>query len=131
MVNYAIFTLNKKTSLAFILIFTTVVVFDSSIVTFSSYSGIELPISVNVTIFVIFYIIFVASSAILLNSAGKAISRDTSKPSRLRLMYAQGIIIATQILSSAFILVIILQMLFFLGTEERVLQKRSEPADAS
>src|SRR5215831_4132228 len=111
MVNYAIFTLNKKTSLAFILIFTTVVVFDSSIVTFSSYSGIELPISLNITIFVIFYIIFVASSVILLKSASKVISRDTSKPSRLRLVYVQGIIIATQILSSAFILIIILQML--------------------
>src|SRR5215472_1378053 len=111
MVNYAILTLNKKTSLAIILVFTGVVLFDSSIVTFSSYSGIELPIPLNVTIFVIFYIIFVASSSLLLESASKVISRDTSKPSRLRLVYVQGIIIATQILSSAFILIIILQML--------------------
>jgi hypothetical protein len=111
MVNYAILTLNKKTSLAFILIFTTVVVFDSSVVTFSSYSGIELPISLNVTMFVIFYIIFVASSAILLKSASKVTSRDTSRPSRLRIVYVQGIIVATQILSAALVLIIIFQML--------------------
>jgi hypothetical protein len=111
MVSYAILKLNKKTSLAFVLIFTTVVVFDSSIVTFSSYSGIELPISLNVTIFVIFYIIFIASSAILLNSASKVVSRDRYRPWQLRLVYVQGVIVATQILTSAFILVIILQIL--------------------
>jgi hypothetical protein len=111
MVNYAILTLNRKTSLAFVLVFTALVVFDSSIVTFSPYSGIELPISLNVTIFVIFYIILVASSAILLNSARNVISRDRYKAWRIRLVYVQGIMVATQILTSAFILVIILQML--------------------
>ena len=111
MVNYAILTLNKKTSLTIILVFTGVVLFDSSIVTFSSYSGIELPISINVTIFVIFFIILIAISAILIISASRVISRDRDRPSRLRLLYIQGVIIATQILTSAFILVIILQML--------------------
>ena len=111
MVNYAILTLNKKTSLAIILVFTGVVLFDSSIVTFSSYSGVELPISINVTIFVIFFIILVAISAVLIISASRVISRDRDRPSRLRLLYIQGVIIATQILTSAFILVIILQMI--------------------
>jgi hypothetical protein len=111
MVSFAILKLNKKTSLAIILVFTAVVVFDSSIVTFSSYSGIELPISLNVTIFVIFYIIFVAISAILLISASRVVSKDRDGPSRLRLVYIQGGIIATQILTSVFILLIILQML--------------------
>ena len=111
MASYAILKLNKKTSLAIILVFTTVVVFDSSIVTFSSYSGIELPISLNVTVFVIFYIIFVAISALLLISASRVTSRDRDRPSRLRLVYVQGGIIATQILTSALILAIILQML--------------------
>src|SRR5215467_15830186 len=103
--------LNKKTSLVFILTFTIVMVFDSSIVTFSSYSGIELPSSLNVTIFVLFYIIFVTSSIILLTSASKVISKGRYESSPLRLRYFQGGIIATQILSAAFILVIILQML--------------------
>jgi hypothetical protein len=112
MVNYAILTLNKRTSLALVSIFTTIAVFDSSIVTFCSYSGIELPSSLNIVIFVIFYIIFVAISIILLASVSKVIPRDRYKSSPLRLVYFQGIIIATQILSAAFILVIILEILF-------------------
>jgi hypothetical protein len=111
MINRSILTLNKKTSLTFILIFSTVVVFDSSIVTFCSYSGIEFPGSLNVVIFVIFYIIFASSSIILLASASKIIPRDRYKQSPLRLVYFEGVIIATQILSAAFILVIILQIL--------------------
>jgi hypothetical protein len=110
MINYS-YLLNKKTSLVFILTFTIVMVFDSSIVTFSSYSGIELPSSLNVTIFVIFYIIFITSSIILLTSASKVISKGRYKSSPMRLRYFQGGIIATQILSAAFILVIILKML--------------------
>jgi hypothetical protein len=109
MINYSL--LNKKTSIVFILTFTIVMVFDSSIVTFCSYSGIELPGSLNVTIFVIFYIIFVISSIILLISASKVISKSRYKSSPLRIVHFQGVIIGTQILSAAFILVIILQML--------------------
>jgi hypothetical protein len=108
MINYSL--LNKKTSLVFILTFAIVMVFDSSIVTFSSYSGIELPTSLNVTNFVIFYIIFVTSSIILLTSTSKVISKGRYISSPLRIVYFQGVIIGTQILSAAFILVIILQM---------------------
>jgi hypothetical protein len=111
MVSFAILKLNKKTSLAIILVFTAVVVFDSSIVTFCSYSGIELPGSQNVAIFVIFYIILVTGSIILLTSASKVVSKDRYKSSPIGLVPFQGIIIATQTLSAAFILVIILQML--------------------
>ncbi|MGA9154300.1 MAG: hypothetical protein WBZ36_27270, partial [Candidatus Nitrosopolaris sp.] len=100
-----ILTLNKKTTLAFILIFTTVVVFDSSIDTFSSYSGVEFPTSLNVVIFITFYVVFVISSIILINS-DKIMSRAF-----LRFKYFQAIIISTLILSGAFILVIILEML--------------------
>lgn len=109
MINYSL--LNKKTSIVFILTFTIVMVFDSSIVTFCSYSGIELPGSLNVTIFVIFYIIFVTGSIILLTSASKVISKGRYKSSPLRIVHFQGVIIGTQILSAAFILVVILQML--------------------
>lgn len=111
MVNYAILTLNKRTSLALILIFTTITVFDSSIVTFCSYSGIELPSLLNIVIFVIFCIVLVASSIILLAFVRKVVPRDRYKSSPLHPVYFQGTIIATQILSAAFILVIILQML--------------------
>jgi len=106
MINLAILTLNKKTTLAFILIFTTIVVFDSSIDTFSSYSGVELQSSQNVAIFITFYIFFLISSIILLNAVKKIMSGTF-----LHFKYFQAIIIAIQILSGAFMLVIILQML--------------------
>src|SRR5215469_6089186 len=106
MINHTILTLNKKTTLAFILIFTTIVVFDSSIDTFSSYSGVELQSSQNVAIFITFYIFFLISSIILLNAVKKIMSGTF-----LHFKYFQAIIIAIQILSGAFMLVIILQML--------------------
>jgi hypothetical protein len=62
------------------LIFTTVVVFDSTIVDFSSYSGVRLQTWLNVAIFVIFAIIFVASSTILLNSVRNSMSTHAYKP---------------------------------------------------
>jgi hypothetical protein len=107
----ATLTLSKKTSLIFILIFTTVIVFDSTIVDFSSYSGVRLPTWLNLAIFVMFSIIFVVSSTMLLNSVRKSISTDTYKPAPLGLRYFHGIISATQILTVAIILIIIFQML--------------------
>jgi hypothetical protein len=108
----ATLTLSKKTSLIFILIFTAIVVFDSTIVEFSSYSGVRLPIWLNITIFVIFSIIFVASSTILLNSVRKSMSTHAYKPaSSLGLRYFHGIITATLILTVTIILIIIFQML--------------------
>jgi hypothetical protein len=105
-------TLSKKTSLIFILIFTAVVVFDSTIVEFSSYSGVEFPTWLNVAIFIIFSIIFVASSTILLNSVSKSMSTHAYKPAPLGLRYFHVIISATQTLTVAIILIIIFQMLF-------------------
>jgi hypothetical protein len=107
----ATLTLSKKTSLIFILIFTTIVVFDSTIVDFSSYSGVRLPTWLNIAIFVIFSIIFVASSTMLLNSVRKSMLTDTYKPAPLGLRYFHGIISATLILTVAIILIIIFQML--------------------
>jgi hypothetical protein len=106
--------LSKKTSLIFILIFTTIVVFDSMIVEFSSYSGVESPIWLNVTIFIIFSIIFVAGSTILLNSVRKVMSTHAYKPAPpLGLRYFHVIISSTQTLTVAIILIIIFQMLIF------------------
>jgi hypothetical protein len=104
-------SLSKKTTLIFILIFTTVVVFDSTIVDFSSYSGVRSPTWLNVAIFIIFSIIFVASSTVLLNSVRKSMSMEVYKPTPLGLKYFRGIISATQILTIAIILIIIFQML--------------------
>lgn len=111
MINQSSLILNKKTSLIFILLFTTIIVFDSSIVSFSTYSGIELPISINFMIFVSFSIIFVVCSTMLLNSVRKIVSKYAYKPTPRVLRYFQYIITSTLILTCALILVIILQML--------------------
>jgi hypothetical protein len=92
------------------LIFTTVVVFDSTIVDFSSYSGLEASTSANTAIFIIFSIIFAASTTILLNSARKSEYTSISGPRSLR--YSHWIIIGTLILSLIIILFIILQIVF-------------------
>jgi hypothetical protein len=103
--------LTKKNSLIFILIFTGIVIFDSTIVKFSSYSGVQPSNQLNFAIFVIFSIIFVTSSTTLLNSVRKSMSRYAYKPMPLGLRYFHGIIISTQILTVAIILMIIFQMI--------------------
>jgi hypothetical protein len=107
----ATLTLSKKISLIFILIFTAVVVFDSTIVDFSSYSGVRVQTWLNISIFIIFSMIFVTSSTTLLNSVRKSMSSYAYKPAPLGLRYFYGIISATQILTVAIILMIIFQMI--------------------
>jgi hypothetical protein len=104
--------LTKKKSLIFILIFTFIAVFDSTIVKFSSYSGVELSIQLNFAIFVIFFIIFVTISIILINSVREIMSRYAYKPvPLLSLRYFHGIITTTLILTVTIIIMIILQMI--------------------
>jgi hypothetical protein len=111
-VSYADLNLSKKTSLVFILIFTSIIVFDSTIVEFSSYSGVEIPISFNIAIFIAFSVIFISSSIAILYSVKKSISTIYAHKSGLRgLKYFHGIMIGTQILTVAMILMIIFQML--------------------
>jgi hypothetical protein len=60
--------LSSKSSLVFILIFTTIAVIDSTIVGFLTYSNYDLPVSTNIMIFVLFSVAFATISSILLNS---------------------------------------------------------------
>ncbi len=106
------FSLNKWTSLAFILIFAGIAVFESIIIKFSSYSGVEFPMWSNITIFVIFFTIFAISTTLLLISVEKTRSRYRDKQSSSGDVYFRGIIIATQILTVTIILMIIFQMIF-------------------
>lgn len=101
--------LTKRVSLIFILVFTAVAVIDLTAVNFFTYSGVELPTSANITLFVIFSATFAISSILLLNSVRKLISKSNGLPSKLKRF--QVIIFATQILMVAIILVIVLQML--------------------
>jgi hypothetical protein len=112
MISLATLNLTKKKSLIFILIFTAIAVFDSTIVKFSSYSGVELPTSLNFAIFVIFSIIFVITSTILINSVRKIKSRYAYKSAApIGLRYFHIIVSATLILTAAIIAMIILQMI--------------------
>jgi hypothetical protein len=111
-ISYTSLTLNRKTALAFIFVFTTIIVFDTTIVSFSSYSGVEFPTWFNVMIFVIFSIIFVISGTILLNSVRKIVTKYSYKPTPRGLAYFQGVIISTIFLTGVIILIIIFQMLF-------------------
>ena len=103
--------LSKKNSLIFVLILTIVMVFDATIVQFSSYSGVKIPMWLNVTIFVIFSIIFLTSSPILLNYVSKLISRDSSQKMPIGLRYFHNLISATLLVTGSIILIIIFQML--------------------
>ena len=103
--------LSKRNSLIFVLIFTTIMVLDSTIVKFASYSGIKIPMWLNVMIFVIFSIIFLTSSPILLNYVRKIIFRESYQTMRIGLRYFHVIISATLILTASVILILIFQML--------------------
>jgi hypothetical protein len=88
-----------------------VMVFDTTIVSFSSYSGVEFPTWLNLMIFVIFFIIFSTGSTILLNSVRMIVSRYSYKVAPRGLAYFQGIIVATLSLTGIIILIILFQML--------------------
>ena len=72
--------MNKRTVLIFIVIFTMVVVFDSTIVNFSSYSGVEAPTWLHTAVFVTFCTIFSASNLMLIISVRKLMPKDVYKP---------------------------------------------------
>src|SRR5205807_4357301 len=101
--------LTRRTAFMLILTFTVVVVIDSTIVEFSSYSGVEASTSVNVAIFVCFSVIFVVTSTILLNSVRSSMSSVKTPPLGVR--YFQGVIRGTQIFSIIVILMLIFEML--------------------
>jgi hypothetical protein len=94
------------------LVFTTIVVIDSTIVDFSSYSGAEPASSTNLLSFIIFSILYAGSGSLLLNSVRKGFSTDAYKSASHRLRYFQITIDVTLILTIAIILIIICQILF-------------------
>jgi hypothetical protein len=105
-------TLTKKNSLIFILIFTTVVVIDSTIARFFSYSGIELPTTSNLAIFISFSIVYSISGTMLINSVRKNSSSYGYKL-HINLKYLHGIIIVTQVSMMCIIVTILIQIAIF------------------
>ena len=109
LVAYLTPNLNIKVSLAYILVFVAIVVADSTIVKFFTYSGVELPTFINFTIFIVFFVIFAVINITLLYSTKKNRSEGLLNL-RISLKYFHKIIFSTQILTFGIIILIILQM---------------------
>jgi hypothetical protein len=102
-------TPTRRSSLVYILIFTAVAIIDLTIVNFTAYSGIELPPSMNISLFITFTTIFAISCMLLLNSVREVVSRSNGLPSKLK--YFHTMIFATQSSMLAVMIWIILQMI--------------------
>lgn len=112
--NYLPPNLNRKTSLALILIFAGIAVFESTIVKFSSYSGTEFPTWMHLSIFIFFSAIFISFVIILgymtrRNLPVESAARNT--PRGVRYFHQFAIIIT--ILTVAIIVALIAQMIFY------------------
>lgn len=109
---YLTANLTRKSSLIFMLVFTGIIIFDSTIVKFSSYSGVEASVTLNLAIFIIFSAIFATGCTLLVGTVSKHMWSHqynlTSQPSVLK--YFHIIIISILILSVTTMIMIILQM---------------------
>lgn len=106
--------LSKKNVIVIILVLTTVALLDSSIVKFSSYSGEELSVSLNLVAFILFFALFITVSVMLIKSVRTYISNDKKKGGKkTRLFrYFDSVISTVLAMSAAVILIILLQITF-------------------
>jgi hypothetical protein len=112
MFGWFIFDLNKEISFTFILIITGVIIIDSTIVEFYSFSGVRTSSAVNVVIFIAFSIIFAFSCILLVNCVKTITSKTTYKlPKNLRNFHY--VIFGTQILTISLISITIFQIIAF------------------
>ena len=81
MFGFATFDLNKKISFVSMLIIASIIIIDSTIVEFYSFSGVRTSFIVNVVIFIAFSVVF-AFSGILLITCVKTIISKTLRPIR-------------------------------------------------
>ncbi len=101
------FSLTKKTALILILTFTTIVVIDSTILKFAAYTGIQLPTSSNVGIFLTFSIIFSVMSIFFMYTTKRYQSSYTLP---INIKYFRGLFFLSQIITLLILLSIFLQM---------------------
>ena len=100
--------LSTKSSLVFILIFTTIAIIDSTIVGLLTYSGLDLPVSSTLMIFVLFSVTFATTGIILLNSVKKNFTLEYKLP--LIMKNSHLIISITLTLIIVILLIIIFQV---------------------
>jgi hypothetical protein len=106
------FDLNIKISFIFILIITSIIIIDSAIVEFHSFSGVRTSSAVNVVIFIAFSIVFAFSGVLLVTCVKTITSKTTYRlPKNLRKFHY--IIFGTLILTIALISVTIFQIIAF------------------
>lgn len=112
MFGYFTFDLNKKISFIFILIIASIIIIDSTIVEFYSFSGLRTSSTVNVVIFIAFSIVFAFSGVLLVSSVKTITSKNAYRlPKNLRKFHY--IIFGTQILTIGLISVTIFQIIAF------------------
>jgi hypothetical protein len=112
MFGYFTFDLNKKISFIFILIIASIIIIDSTIVEFYSFSGVRTSSTVNVVIFIAFSVVF-AFSGLLLVTCVKTITSKTNYKLPKNLRKFHYIIFGTLILTIALISVTIFQIIAF------------------
>ena len=112
MFGFFTFDLNKKNTFIFILIITSIVIIDSTIVEFYSFSGVRSSSAVNVVIFIAFSIVFAFSGILLITYVKTVISKTTYiLPKNLRNFHY--IIFGTQIITIGLISATIFQIIAF------------------
>ena len=111
---YTSFDITRRSSLIIILVFTAIAIFDSVIVRYSAYTGIDPPVDLGVAITIIFLIIYVALGTTLLTSVKRTITRHARilTKSTSVLTYFRFIALSAFILSLVIISAIILQIVF-------------------
>ena len=104
------FDLNKKLSFIFILVIASIIIVDSTIVEFYSFSGVRTSSAVNIIIFIAFSLIFAISGILLITSVKTITSKTTYKlPKNLKNFYY--FIVVTQIVTISLIAVTIFQII--------------------
>jgi len=110
--DYLNFDLNKKISFIFMLIIASIIIIDSAIVEFYSFSGVRTSTTFNVVIFIAFSLVFAFSGILLVICVKSIISKTTYKlPKNLGNFYY--IIFATLILTIGILSVTIFQIIAF------------------
>src|SRR6266540_4727872 len=106
------FDLSKKISFIFILIIANIIILDSTIVEFYSFSGVRTSSAVNVVIFIAYSVVFAFSGILLITTVKTITSKSTYRlPKNLRKFHY--IIFGTLILSIGLIAVTIFQIIAF------------------
>jgi hypothetical protein len=113
-IRFTTIELTKRSSLIIILIFTTIAIFDSAIVRYSAYTGVEPGMDLGVAIIIAFFIIYITIGVYLLTSVETIISRNSRSQGRgsLALRYFHIMSLSAFVLTIAIVLAIILQIIF-------------------